>query len=186
MKPSESSTKPQSARLQSLDSIRGCAALCVVFLHYVTMIDGSARFGLSTHKIIQVLRATPINLLWSGNQAVILFFILSGYVLTKMIRAAPSINPIKGFTFYLAYIIRRWIRLWPVYIVSILFALLVLNGHYKAQFDDLNPWINQFYQSSPTTKDFISHIFFIGNFDTKIFNFPIWSLVQEMRASIIF
>lgn len=83
-------------RIKELDSIRGLAALVIVFYH---------------------LFWVHIGLLGS---AIDLFFVLSGYLITSIILAhAPS----RGFLF--AFYARRGLRIWPIYYLALLLLVAV-------------------------------------------------------------
>jgi peptidoglycan/LPS O-acetylase OafA/YrhL len=66
----------------------------------------------------------------SGWDAVNMFMILSGFVIFHLLN--------KGRESYPAYIIRRFFRLWPVFIVCILLGILT-NGYYLDILAQ-NPW----------------------------------------------
>ena len=173
-------------RLQSLDSVRGCAALSVVFLHYFMLVDGSTRFGTGPTEFFYFSSKTPLNIFWAGRQAVLLFFILSGYVLTHMINQSKGNSPILCPRNYIAYAMRRWIRLWPVYFISLMISFLMLNNYRNIICFDLNNWTNGFFETKCNIFSFIKFSFFITSFKISQLNFPAWSLVQEMRASLAF
>ncbi len=78
----ESPTAP--GRLRSLDGLRGLAAFVVVVHHTLLTVPNLAESyrGGSVHGMAARLFAfSPLHLIWSGGEAVILFFVLSGYVL---------------------------------------------------------------------------------------------------------
>ena len=83
-------------RIKELDSIRGLAALVIVFYH---------------------LWFQNISILGS---AVDLFFVLSGYLITTII-LANSINERFLFSFYM----RRGLRIWPIYYLTLLAMVLI-------------------------------------------------------------
>lgn len=62
-----------NSRFDQIDSIRGLAALSVVISHLSLVIPNVY--------IVQKLKNTPLHIFWAGHEAVILFFILSGFVL---------------------------------------------------------------------------------------------------------
>ena len=70
------STRP-SVRLTELDSLRGLAALSVVFAHYLHVFP----VGGEVDRMAHVATRTPLYLAYAGHEAVILFFLLSGFVL---------------------------------------------------------------------------------------------------------
>jgi peptidoglycan/LPS O-acetylase OafA/YrhL len=83
-------------RIKELDSIRGLAALSIVFFHL--------RF-----QAISIL-GTPVDL----------FFVLSGYLITTII-LTNSLND----NFLLSFYARRALRIWPIYYLTLL-ALVVI------------------------------------------------------------
>jgi peptidoglycan/LPS O-acetylase OafA/YrhL len=62
-------------------------------------------------------------------------------------------------------------------------VLAVVGG---SQINHLSDFINRIGSSSLTFSELLSHIFFIGDYDTTRINPVIWSLVHEMRISLIF
>ncbi len=111
-----------SARLPSLDGLRGLAAIVVVvhhalltwpalFAQYEVPNRGSGTWWLTF---------TPLHLAWAGREAVVVFFILSGLVLVL-----PFLGPRKVGT-WPGYLVRRVLRLYPpVAVALVLSAVLV-------------------------------------------------------------
>ena len=71
-----------ATRVASLDSLRGLAALTVVTCHYFILL-GSTPSG---EWISLWLQIPPLSLFRTAYGAVILFFVLSGYVLALSLR----------------------------------------------------------------------------------------------------
>mgnify|MGYP000966173400 CR=1 FL=1 len=92
-------------RIHYLDSIRGLAALSVVVFHCI-----SNHWGFRTDAKISFL-------FFNGSDAVSLFFVLSGLVLTLNINASSS----EQYTWqdYKNFIIKRLFRIYPAYIVCL-------------------------------------------------------------------
>src|SRR4051812_14344608 len=78
---------PEAARVHYLDAMRGVAATQVLLLHVFTALaPGLALSSPATSTVAGWIHASPFFLLYDGYSAVYLFFILSGYVLTKAFR----------------------------------------------------------------------------------------------------
>lgn len=108
-------------RLGYLDGLRGIAALVVVVAHFFQFFL-PATFDLSarTHGFGEKLIATtPTNLLVSGTQAVSIFFVLSGLVLSAPIFAG------KGRGWYAEAALKRYPRLAIPALASTLLSLLI-------------------------------------------------------------
>jgi peptidoglycan/LPS O-acetylase OafA/YrhL len=72
-------------RLAALDSLRGLLALSVFLFHIVLVYDKgivSDNPAPPTSLAEWVLNNSPLRIFWSGHQAVVGFFVLSGFVLT--------------------------------------------------------------------------------------------------------
>lgn len=110
----ESSMSPPSAqRNTALDGLRGLAALSVVFyhalLHRKDLIDSVVlvpiqRLG-STEAVLQKLYLSIAN----GHTAVLLFFVLSGFVLARSLQRASG----SFLTISLTFVLARAFRLYP-------------------------------------------------------------------------
>jgi len=99
------------ARLRHIDALRALAALLVVWLHvsetYVGLAPGGALPG---RGLFELARGIDV-----GRIGVVVFFLISGYVIPSSIRP-QSAAPIGTF------LIRRVMRIYPAYWLSIPFA----------------------------------------------------------------
>lgn len=165
---------PESARYDALDCLRGIAACSVVICHMIML-------GLfQVEPTWSDVKWSPLRLLWSGHQAVILFFVLSGFSLFILFKSLP---PNSGRT--PRFLLARWLRLYPVYVLSLLFASTTYSLLAVAGFAWPDPTL---YVPSPNVPahQFWLHFTLVGEFDTSLINPPIWSIVHEMRLSIAF
>ena len=156
-------------RFYELDSLRGMAALTVVLHHFSHLC--SAGF-------IHLLIRTPLRLLIAGHQAVILFFFLSGFVLTLPYKKKTGLG-------YGPFLVKRVCRIYLPYLGALILAILCdlsfpSHGPYN------NYWINYTWSQPVTAHLVIQHILFLGNYDWLQFNTAFWSLVYEMRISLVF
>jgi peptidoglycan/LPS O-acetylase OafA/YrhL len=178
-----SATAEQSTSLydrsSSLDGLRGLAALTVVVLHLLSVFWGTdfRQYSWVDH-FLQFVSYTPISALWAGSSAVVLFFILSGYALERML------SP-ESMT-YAAYAARRIARLWIPYAATVILAsisICLIGSHKVAGQSD---WMNSSLGTPLSVSMLRQHMLMVGEFDTRPIDFVIWSLVIEMRMSLIF
>lgn len=155
-------------RFLELDSLRGLAAFAVVLGHF--------RGGLATSPPQTFLVIS--RLFGSGHAAVVLFFLLSGFVLT-----GPYLQP--QWPAYTAFLIKRICRIWLPYI-----AAIVLSAGFAAKLYSTtktgNPWIDQTWSKPFSARLLLQHLLMVGHYDDVQLNTAIWSLVIEMRISIAF
>ncbi len=173
----------ESNRIQPLDSVRGIASMVVVIFH--TLISFPIFYAAfnylpyNNNAAVKLLNDTPLHVLWAGPEAVLLFFVLSGFVL--------SIPYLKDSSLpYSGYIIRRFFRIYiPYIIIMFIYIIIVSSLSNYNQISSLSAQFNGRWNQAVTGRSIISYIFMLGN-DPSNVNGVIWSLVHEMRISIIF
>jgi peptidoglycan/LPS O-acetylase OafA/YrhL len=156
-------------RFHELDSLRGVAALTVVFHHFSRI---------CSPQVVHILDRTPLRLLVAGHQAVILFFLLSGFVLTLPYKKGGSLN-------YRSFLLKRVCRIYLPYLGALALAILC-DLHFPSRSPINNYWTDLTWSAPITTRLVVQHILFLGNYDWSQFNTAFWSLVYEMRISLIF
>lgn len=157
-------------RIEALDSMRGLAALAVVAGHCMSAFH-------SSHTVWDL---TPLYFLWAGNEAVIFFFALSGFVLAR-----PFLAGRATFT-YGAFAVRRICRIYIPYLAVILLTFSLAYVVVKQPALGRFPWLADKWTTPLTPAAVVGHLGLIGNFDTNTYNSVIWSLVHEMRISLAF
>jgi Predicted acyltransferases len=166
-------------RYQELDSLRGLAALSVFFSHAI----GACTINYNLYNSINY---SIFHIFWDGNAAVMLFFVLSGYVLSLPYLGNDK-NQIKVFPF----IIKRIFRIYPAYLFSLVLCITLKKFCFeKENLLTLSTWINQLWtwnSNDLSLSEFSKHILMIGpSFNTHLINSVIWSLIIEMKISLIF
>ncbi|MGI4861203.1 MAG: acyltransferase family protein [Janthinobacterium lividum] len=158
---------PRQPRYEQLDSLRGIGVLMVVFGHFTLLAP------------LIFLRKTPLRLLGSGHEAVLLFFILSGFVLTLQLNKK---NPLS----YSQYVVRRIWRLYFPYLAAVGIGVIVFSACFSGKVEWAGSWFNAPWPGTLGIADISNHLLFLGQFPTDRIVPVIWSLVYEMRISLIF
>ncbi|NHO32167.1 acyltransferase family protein [Acetobacter fallax] len=165
----------------TLDSLRGIAALTVVANHMLIMSDQGNRIwwhGAQPTGIAGVLLfRTPLAVLFQGVNAVYLFFVLSGFVL--------SLPWVRGRSqTYATFVIRRFFRIYPPYIAAIIlsFGLLALAGHPPV--GETSYWYSQIWSGPFDGRCLLA----IGMMDTRnaFMDFPVWTVSWELGIGLVF
>jgi peptidoglycan/LPS O-acetylase OafA/YrhL len=162
-------------RLRELDSLRGLAASTVVLHHFGLMWPAwQAHFGPWRLGRFQI---APFYPLYAGHEAVMLFFVLSGLVLSlPYLRGRGQPYPI--------YLARRVLRIYAPYLPAL--ALSVCGAAIWHGSHDQGNFPVDFWSRPVDSGLVLQHIAFIGVYDSRQFDFVIWSLIYEMRISILF
>ncbi|CAI6021520.1 acyltransferase family protein [Cohnella sp. JJ-181] len=158
-----------SSRLAQLDAVRGLASMSV-FLSHIMALPTSA-------VIAKLYMDTPLRIVAYGHGAVMLFFVMSGFVLSL-----PYLNHHAGS--YPSFLIKRFCRIYIPYLAVIVVAMAMFNSSVPIQ--GFGAWISELSAGNFRLKSVLEHLVLLGNFDTTRYNTVIWSLVQEMRISILF
>ncbi|TKD70744.1 acyltransferase family protein [Pseudalkalibacillus hwajinpoensis] len=150
---------------QSFEGIRGVAALMVFFSHAVSMFyTGELKF-----------------IFWDGATAVNIFFILSGFFLS-LNYVNESNRPVR----FSSYIIKRFFRLYPVYLAGMFFAIMVQYTVFQpGTMTGLSEWINSKWTTSPTSSDILGYILVFGA-STDSINSTMWAMRVFIYVSLLF
>ena len=161
-------------RIKSLDAVRGLAALMVVFHHCYLIALGA------TGEPDSWLAWTPLNMIVLGRPSVILFFILSGYVLTLPFLAEAQSG-------YGGYLIKRVCRIYLPFAVAIGLSALLFAAIAPQPIPALGPWFNLASWSEPLSLDLLArHLAMTGLPGDVTLDNVMWSLVYELRISLVF
>jgi len=169
-------------RIEYLDSLRGIAAMTVVIFHCMIsfVIFHSANYKSEyANGFIKIITESPLKLIWNGKEAVLLFFILSGFVL--------SISYLNGRArAFDIFLVRRFARIYIPYAVVMAISIILTMIFYRySHIDGMSSTFDNRWANPVTLKSIIAYIFMI-NYDTANVNGVVWTLYHEMRISIIF
>lgn len=156
-------------RIEQLDSIRGLAAFSVVLSHIPF-------FAIPMPYVMyQTLVWLGIN---NGHKAVMLFFLLSGFVLSLPFLKRKEVN-------YVPYVIKRVLRIYLPFLFAITFAIILSQIYWQEKVGIVGDW-DLLWQTQISVELVINHVFLLGNYHTNAFNGVIWSLIHELRISLFF
>jgi len=170
--------QPQASsarRLTALDSVRGVAAFAVLLHHCYLTFPDAPREHLDTF-----LWARPLRLFINGQASVIIFFLLSGYVL-----ALPFFRGTQPS--YLRYAFKRVCRIYIPFAIAISISVfLCASNPVRESFAGAGGWLNfQGYGGVTLTPSMIARHFFMTGTNNSL-DPVMWSLVYEMRISLVF
>ena len=168
-------------RLPELDALRGIAAFAVLIHHAIQLLPPLVLPDLPWLGWLRytLVHLTPLRVIEFGRPAVLFFFVLSGYVLTRALlrNGSPGLP---------AYAAQRTIRLGVPVVVSVLLSVLLW-----ALFSDPDlpqAWRNRSLYTwlvPPTLTQVLSNALLLAPNDEMRLNGVLWSLVHEWRLSLL-
>jgi peptidoglycan/LPS O-acetylase OafA/YrhL len=166
--------------------MRGLAALIVCIEHWRNLLYVDYRHIEFSH----VLFAIPYVITDAGHQAVVIFFVLSGYLISGSIFRLTK----RGQWSWRLYLTHRLVRLWLVLIPALILGAVLdfagLHSHHApalyAGLTGINMLGNVADSLRATT--FAGNLFFLQGILVKTFgsNGPLWSLAYEFWYYILF
>ena len=169
-----------SERRPELDSLRGLAAFMVLIQHAqltVPPIDTPDVPGAGFLRWI-LFDNTPLRILDVGRPAVLFFFVLSGYVLTRALLKSGS----PGL---LSFAAQRTIRLMLPVAVSVLLSVLLYFLFFEPAFlPELRDRTLHTWHEPPSLEMILGNILLLSTAEHLRLNIPLWSLVHEWRLTV--
>lgn len=169
-----------------LDLLRGIAALLVLLGHWRNLLFYDYP-QLTAHKVLLFL---PYGLSTAGHQAVVIFFVLSGYLISGSVFRMFE----RDQWSWRGYLTHRLVRLWVVLIPGLLLCALWDNlGIHLHVAPNLyqglvgNHLIGNI-RNALTTRIFFGNVFFLQSVLVPVFgsNGPLWSLANEFWYYLLF
>lgn len=149
-----------------LQGYRAIACLMVYFSHAFGM------YGLpiEEQQLIDIGNSL-FHLLYDGSIAVKMFWVLGGYL------AASSF---KKYTLkdYIYYILKKLLRLYPMYFISLLFGMILCNIRIHSDLNMITDWGKQFWNTSVSVQEILKQLVFRGN--PNSINPPTWTMKYEV------
>ncbi len=167
-----------SERVTWMDSVRGMAALIVVFGHWI------AAFG-PTRTEIPALWNSPLALFSDGFAAVSLFFVLSGVVLARKPLRDPG--AFRTASAYLAFAFARAARILLPYWTVLGLAILVLQGDLRGPPSSpaATAWLNDFWSQSRSPGSWLKQAWLTDPLRPRPLVPQAWTLVFELTLSLL-
>ena len=163
-----------AAPMRALDSLRGLAALAVVFTHLLSM---GPELG---PELERLLGATPLRAVHTGRAPVVFFFVLSGYVLALSLLRPDAPGPF-GFA------LRRALRLMPPVVAAVLLSAGLRALFYAGPLPVELGWDARLLWSEPVeASTLLRQALLLGADHRFTLDIPLWSLVHEWRLSLAF
>ncbi|PIF21360.1 acyltransferase family protein [Candidatus Pantoea floridensis] len=184
----KASTKDEAA-----DGLRGVASLSVFLCHFLISfyplgfdkIYPNSAFDYANDGIIsKILRLPLLSVFWNGTLAVSIFFVLSGYVLTKSFYETNESSILKS------RIAKRYFRFCIPVLMSVLLSWVIIEsgaGYWKdaAQISG-SKWLGSFWNFEPSLiyalKDGLFDSIFLGH---SIYTPTLWTMRIEIIGSFI-
>ena len=169
-----------------LDAIRGVAAFLVLLEHWrnAYFVDFSQ---IQSHR---TLLSVVYTVCAAGHQAVIVFFVLSGYLISGSVIRALGRNTWSWRQYLIHRLVRLWIVLLPALILGGMWDLLGIRSHQApamysgADYNHITPDV----QYALSIEGFVGNLAFLQTIIVPPFgsNGALWSLANEFWYYVLF
>jgi peptidoglycan/LPS O-acetylase OafA/YrhL len=177
-------------KIKYLDGLRGLAAFVVVLSHFAVVFfpalyTANADETRFVSQLDLIIAGTPLNVLYNGNFAVCIFFILSGYVLTYKFFRDKNPEALASGAF------RRYFRLLiPVLFSNFLvFVLMKLSLFYNVDVGHITKsmwWFTDTWTFRPDFPGLLKESFFgVFVLDECNYNPVLWTMTYEFFGSFL-
>lgn len=209
--PSRKVLPAESRSTDYVEGLRGFAAFTVVHKHLIQMLSTSAGIGWGHPGLHRELYKLPFIRIISGDAAISLFFIVSGYVLSISPILAMRKRPKEPEVFFrklASSVVRRPVRLYiPVWTACFIVFLLVRLRYFEylfaledRYFVHFGGWVRPSIEWPPRLPSILAQFGdmlekdanLLANFEdwrthpwTSNYDSPAWTMTMSFRASII-
>src|SRR5258706_10607478 len=109
----------RTRKYAQFDGLRAVAVLCVLYQHFVYMTN--LRIDVDHWQYL------PFKI-HIGDFGIHIFFVLSGFLITDIIRSNVSAAGVDLRKFLASFYARRTLRIWPIYFLTLALAALYFPG----------------------------------------------------------
>ncbi len=151
----------------TIQGLRGVSCI-IVFLSHA--------FGMIPVKKGLFFEIPFLHLFYDGKIAVCMFWVLSGYYITKKMMKFS----VKT---YVSFLLKKFFRLYPLYMMSLIAGTLFCNM--RLTFDELyfSSWFSGFWNKFVVVSDLQKQLILRGDFN--IINPPSWTMKNEFEMVIL-
>lgn len=177
----------------SADGLRGIAAFSVILCHFLIsfspsgfkfLYPGTSAANAGWSRLDSVISMPILSILWSGHFAVCVFFVLSGYVLTKSFLQSGDITVLK------LRAARRYVRLSVPIMGSVILSYVLLTLGLKSSDSAAmlsgSSWLSSFWNFNSSLdvalKEGVYGAIFSG---ASLYTPPLWTMKIEFIGSMI-
>lgn len=174
---------PKDTRIESMDSVRGLAALQVVICHALLMAPAfwevtRTKRPAGESPLVNLFTFSPLRTFWAGHEAVILFFVMSGFVLSIPFFERDNVS-------YKAFFIKRVFRIYGPYLCTLLIGGIACAIFIHVdRVEDLSEWFNDIWRLPLTRQDWFSYVSLQPGKFHKIVT-SLWTLPIEIKVSLV-
>jgi peptidoglycan/LPS O-acetylase OafA/YrhL len=124
--------RQQQGRLPALEGLRGLAALIVMVNHSllatIPLLAGPYSFGPGPPRgtLQWWLMYSPLHVLWGGGEAVVVFFVLSGFVLS--LPSARGGHGVRAISYYPSRFVRLYLPVWGALAFAALMHVVAIGS----------------------------------------------------------
>lgn len=168
-----------ASRDESLDGLRGLAALVVVFFHFACAYAPSLLPEQSAHP--RAITDVPGSIFFNGSFAVAVFFVLSGYVVSASAARQRHSLPIL--------LVSRYLRLGVPVLFSTVFAWALLRSFpdalHRVKLLEPHDWLRWCYDGNlPSLGAALAHgAFGVFREGSSLYNNALWTMKVELLGS---
>lgn len=180
----------KKGKLEYLEGFKGWACVCVMLCHFIdafllSLYNCSPEHAHTSSELELILGKTPLNIFYSGNFGVRVFFVISGFVLSYKFFSTGDDKCLKEGA------VKRYFRLiLPIFLANTAAYVLMALGAYHNQTAALiarsEIWLMNFNNFVPSFLGMLRETF-IGNFFEYQATYvgPLWTMTYEFLGSLL-